>query len=80
MSPNTEKNYCQWCILVRILTTADRIKKRAKTSTGQLPGNILHQDNAPVHMSCHVQDTVRTLGIETLPNLPYSPDLAICEF
>ena len=43
-------------------------------------GYILHQDNAPVHMSRRVQDTILSLGIETLPHPPYSPDLAICDF
>ena len=43
-------------------------------------GYILHQDNAPVHMSRRVQDTILSLGIETPPHPPYSPGLAICDF
>ncbi|MCG8044068.1 MAG: hypothetical protein JAY66_00005 [Candidatus Thiodiazotropha taylori] len=43
-------------------------------------GFILHQDNAPVHVSQLVTSTLKELGIETLPHPPYSPDLAICDF
>ena len=41
---------------------------------------ILHQDNAPVHVSRVVKQTMSDLNIEPLQNPPYSPDLAICDF
>lgn len=43
-------------------------------------GFLFHQDNAPVHVSQLVKDTMRDLGMEALPHPPYSPDLAICDF
>ena len=38
------------------------------------------QDNAPVHNSILVTDYLTKMGIETVPHLPYSPDLASCDF
>ena len=43
-------------------------------------GFILHQDNAPVHASRFVKQTMSDLKIEPLQHPPYSPDLAICDF
>ena len=43
-------------------------------------GLILHQDNAPVHVSCVVKQTMSDLNIEPLQHPQYSPDLAICDF
>ena len=40
-------------------------------------GFILHQDNAPVHVSRIVKQTMSDLNIEPLQHPPYSPDLAI---
>ena len=39
-----------------------------------------HQDNAPVHNSILVTDDLTKMGIKTVPYLPYSPDLAPCDF
>ena len=39
-----------------------------------------HQDNAPVHNSILVTDYLTKMGIKTLPQPPYSPDLAPCDF
>ena len=39
-----------------------------------------HQDNAPVHNSILVTDYLIKMGINTVPHLPYSPDLALCDF
>ena len=38
-----------------------------------------HQDNAPVHNSIHVTDYLTKMGIKTVPQPPYSPDLAPCD-
>ena len=43
-------------------------------------GFILHQDNAPVHVSRVVKQTMSDLNIEPLQHPPYHPDLAICDF
>ena len=39
-----------------------------------------HYDNAPVHNSILVTDYLTQMGIKTLPQPPYSPDLAPCDF
>ena len=39
-----------------------------------------HQDNTPVHNSILVTDYLTKMGIKTVPHLPYSPDLAPCDF
>ena len=39
-----------------------------------------HQDNAPVHNSILVTDYLTKMGIKTVPNPPYSPYLAPCDF
>ena len=43
-------------------------------------GFILHQDNAPVHVSRVVKQTMSDLNIEPLQRPLYRPDLAICDF
>ena len=39
-----------------------------------------HQDNAPVHNFILVADYLTKMGIKTVPQPPYSPDLAPCDF
>ena len=39
-----------------------------------------HQDNAPVHNSILVTDYLTKMRIKTVPQPPYSPDLAPCDF
>ena len=39
-----------------------------------------HEDNAPVHNSILVTDYLTKMGIKTVPQPPYSPDLAPCDF
>ena len=38
------------------------------------------QDNTPVHNSILVTDNLTKMGIKTVPQPPYSPDLAPCNF
>ena len=38
------------------------------------------QDNAPVHNSILVTDYLTKMGIKTVPQPPYSPDVAPCDF
>ena len=40
----------------------------------------IHQDNTPVHNSILVTDYLTKMGIKTLPQPPYSSDLALCDF
>ena len=39
-----------------------------------------YQDNAPVHNSIVVTDYLSKMGIKTVPQPPYSPDLVLCDF
>ena len=39
-----------------------------------------HQDNAPVYNSILVTNYLTKIGIKTVPQPPYSPDLAPCDF
>ena len=39
-----------------------------------------HQDNAPVYNSILFTDPLTKMGIKTVPQPPYSPDLALCDF
>ena len=41
---------------------------------------ILHHDNAPAHTSHLVQQFLPKHGTAQLQQLPYSPDLALCDF
>ena len=39
-----------------------------------------HQNNAPVHNFILITDYLTKMGIKTVPQPPYSPDLAPCDF
>ena len=39
-----------------------------------------HQDNAPVYNSILVTDYLTKMVIKTVPQTPYRPDLAPCDF
>jgi hypothetical protein len=41
---------------------------------------VLHHDNAPGHTVLSVQEFLAMKNIPVLPHLPYSPDLAPCDF
>ena len=48
---------------------------------GQHPSNRhFYQDNTPVHISILVTDYLAKIGIKTVPQPPYSPDVAPCDF
>ena len=53
-----------------------RRKRRALFKSGQW---YLNQYNAPVHNSILVKDYLTKMGIKTVPQLSYSPDLAPCD-
>ena len=54
-----------------------RRKRPALFKSGQWH---FHQDNAPAHNSILVTDYLTKMGIKTVPQPPYSPDLAPCDF
>ena len=54
-----------------------RGKRQALFKSGQWH---FQQDNAPVHNSILITDYLTKLGIKTVPQPPYSPDLAPCDF
>ena len=54
-----------------------RRKRPALFKSGQWH---FHQDNASVHNSILVTDYLTKMGIKTVPQPPYSPDLAPCDF
>jgi len=41
---------------------------------------FLHQDNAPAHTAVYVTRYLASLGWTVIPHLPYSTDLAPCDF
>jgi hypothetical protein len=41
---------------------------------------LLHDDNAPCHRAIVTREFLTHKGIITLPHLPYSSDLALCDF
>ena len=54
-----------------------RRKRPALFKSGQWH---FHQENAPVHNFILVTDYLTKMGIKTVPQPPYSPDLAPCDF
>ena len=52
----------------------------AEANTLQIGPVPFFQDNAPVHISILVTDYLTKIDIKTVPNRPYSPDLAPCDF
>ena len=54
-----------------------RRKRPALFKSGQWH---FHQDNAPALNSILVTDYLTKMGIKTVPQPPYSPDLAPCDF
>ena len=54
--------------------------RRKRTALFKLGQWHFHQDNAPVHNSIFVTDYLAKMGIKTVPQPPYSRDLAPCGF
>ena len=61
--------------VLREFKTRFRRKRVALIKSGQWH---FRQDNAPVHNSILVTDYLIKIGIKTVPQPPYSPDLAPC--
>ena len=64
-------------VRVTMLRKRFRRKRPALFKSGQWH---FHQDNAPVHNSILVTDYLTKMGINTVLHIPYSPDLAPCDF
>ena len=62
---------------VRRLRESVRRKQPEKWRDGDW---ILHHDNVPAHTSHLVQPFLAKHGTAQLQQLPYSPDLALCDF
>ena len=45
-----------------------------------LETTIIHHDNAQSHRAALTQETIKRLRFDFLDHLPYSPDLAACNF
>ena len=54
-----------------------RLEEASTLQSGQWH---FHQDNAPINNSILVTDYLTKMGIKTVPLLPYSTDLAPCDF
>ena len=63
--------------VLRVFRKRFRRKRPALFKSGQWH---FHQDNAPVHNYFLVRDYWSKMGMKTVPLIPYSPDLALCDF
>ena len=66
--------YVSQCIPKVLEKCCDR---RPKTGTR---GLLWHHDNAPAHKAARTVDFLNSKGVQILPHLPYSPDLAPNDF
>ena len=67
-------------IYLHWVPTGQTVKKEYYVEVLREFGKIFHQDNSPVHNSIHVTQYLTKMGIKTVPQHPYSPDLAPCDF
>ena len=68
---------------VTVRVTLLRFRKRFRRERpALLKSGLWHfqQDNAPVHNSILVTDYLTKMGVKTVPQRPYSPDVAPCDF
>ena len=65
---------------VEVLREFRRRFRRKRPVLFKLDQWRFHQDNAPVHDSILVTDYLTKMGIKTVPQPPYCPDLAPCDF
>ena len=60
---------------------AKRLRKRAQRVRTDIADDwVLHHDNAPAHTALSIREFLAKKNIPVLPDPPYSPDLAPCEF
>ena len=65
---------------VEVLREFSKRFRRKRPALLKLDQCHFQQDNAPVHNSILVKDYLTKMGINTVPQHPYSPDLAPCDF
>jgi len=59
----------------------ERLRKRVqRVRTDVADDWVLHHDNAPAHTSLSIREFLAKKNIPALPDPPYSPDLAPCNF
>jgi transposase len=59
----------------------ERIRKRVQRVRKDIARNwVLHHDNTPSHTALSITEFLAKKDIPTLPQPPYSPDLAPCDF
>ena len=72
--------------IVRVRVTVEVLREFRKRLRRKRPALLksaqlhFHQDNAPVHNSILVTDYLTEMGIKTLPQPFYSPDVGHCDF
>ena len=76
MSVDSKHEIIRWGVL-REFRKRFLEKRPALFKSGQWH---FHQDNAPVHNSILITDYLTKMGIKTVPQPPYSPDVAPCDF
>ena len=57
-----------------------RFRRRKRLALFKSDQWHFHQDNEPVHNAIPVTDYLTKMGIKTVPQPPYSPDIAPCDF
>jgi len=70
----TVNQYCYKDILERLRERVIRVRPNIATNW------ILHHDNAPAHATFSVAQVLTSKGITMIPQPPFSPDLAPCDF
>ena len=65
---------------VEVLREFSKIFRRKRSALFKSGQWHFHQDNAPVHNSILVTDYLTKMAIKTVPQPPYCPDLAPCDF
>jgi transposase len=59
----------------------ERLRKRVQRVRRDIADDwVLHHDNAPAHTALSIREFLAKKNIPTLPQPPYSPDLAPCDF
>ena len=69
-----------WISNVEVLREFRKRFRRKKTALFKSGQWHFHEDNNPVYNSILVTDCLTKMGIKTVPQPPYSPDLAPCDF
>jgi hypothetical protein len=70
-------NQTVYITILQCLQEAARRKQPHKWSSGTW---LLHHDNAPCHAALSVREFLAKHSIPVVSHLPYSPDLAPCDF